>query len=368
MKRLPWRALSQLLIWSLVLLLFWWLLRTVTIADLLPIFQRLTLGNIALLVLANLVVLITLCGRWWLFLNGAGYSLPFWRLLGYRVAAFAVSYFTPGPHLGGEPLQVYLVSKRHGVPPAVAIATVTLDKILELVINFLVLGAGLVFLLQQPQLATLLAPATLYLAFALSLLPIVLLLALFASRHALVRWVTQPPRATRTGVPFLAKHLNRWLHIIEQSELRIMALWRSNPRLFVIACGISLLSWAALIGEFWYMTSVLGLALSFREAFTLLLAMRVAILLPMPAGLGAVEAGLTLVTTALGLPPATGLGLSLLIRLRDVSLGLIGLWLAGGVVWRRANGPAPGVTTVPSEPPFPASPLLERWPHEDVAG
>lgn len=368
MKHFPWRAFSQLLVWLLVLLLFWWLLRTVTFTDLLPIFQRLTLGNIAILALANLIVLITLCGRWWLFLDGAGYPLPFWRLLGYRVAAFAVSYFTPGPHIGGEPLQVYLVSKRHGVPPAVAIATVTLDKVLELVINFLVLGAGLVFLLQQPQLATLLSPATLYLAFALSLLPIVLLLALFVSRHALVRWVTQPQQSTSEGMSFLAKRLHRWLHIIEQSELRILALWQSNPRLFLIACGISILSWGALIGEFWYMTAVLGLALSFQEALTLLLAMRVAILLPMPAGLGAVEAGLTLVTTALGLPPATGLGLSLLIRLRDVSLGLIGLWLAGGAVWRRPNGTASAVTTVPSETTFSASPLLERWPHEDVAG
>lgn len=354
MKRFPWRALSHLLLWLLVLLLFWWLLRTVTFTDLLPIFQRLTLRNVALLVLANLIVLITLCGRWWLFLDGAGYRLSFWRLLGYRIAAFAVSYFTPGPHVGGEPLQVYLVNKQHGVPPAVAIATVTLDKVLEMVMNFLVLGGGLTFLLQQPQLATRLSPTALYLALAISLLPLVLLITLFASRHALLHWVTQPQRPRSAAGPFLAKHIHRWLQIIEQSELRIIALWRSSPRLFLSACGVSILSWGALIGEFWYMTTVLGLDLSFSEAITLLFALRVAILLPLPAGLGAVEAGLTLVTTALGLPPATGLGLSLLIRLRDVSLGVIGLWLAGDALWRQTN------TTAPTETAFQASPLLER--------
>ena len=367
MKRFPWHTLSQRLPWLLVLVLFWWLLRTVTLTDLLPIFQRLTLRNVAILVVANLLVLIALCSRWWLLLNGAGYTIPFGRLLRYRVAAFAISYFTPGPHVGGEPLQVYLVSKRHGVPPAVAIATVTLDKMLDLGINFLVLGGGLAFLLQQPQLTTLLSPYTLYLALALSLLPIVLLLILFASRHALVHWVTQRQYPSCTAIPFIVKQLNRWLHLIEQSETEIRRLWDSNPRLFLMAGLLSILSWGALIGEFWYMTAALGLSLSFREAITLLLAMRVAILLPMPAGLGAVEAGLTLVTTALGLPPATGLGLSLLIRLRDVSLGISGLWLGGGALWRQ-TGDLPTITTLPSEAAFQASPLLDPWLREDVVG
>lgn len=368
MKRFPWRALSHLLLWLLVLVLFGWVLRAIAFTDLLHVFQQLTLSNIAILVLANLVVLITLCSRWWLFLDSASYPIPFIRLLGYRVAAFAVSYFTPGPHVGGEPLQVYLVSKRHGVPPAVAIATVMLDKGLEMVINFLFLGAGLAFLLHQPRLAALLSDNTVYLSIGVSLLPLVLLVTLYASRHALARWVTQPRQHSRSSTASIAKQLKRWLHIIEQSETQIISLWRSHPSRFLTAGVVSIVSWGALIGEFWYMTTALGLGLSGSEAITLLLAMRVAILLPLPAGLGALEASLTLATTALGLPPATGLGLSLLIRLRDVSLGLIGLWLAGGAVWRQALIPTPAGTPPPSEITFQASPLLEPWPREDVVG
>ena len=368
MKAPAWRTLSQLFLFLLALLLFWWTLRALQLHDLRQLFQHLTLRNLAILVLVNLVVLITLCGRWWLFLAGAGYPIAFWRLLGYRTAAFAISYFTPGPHIGGEPLQVYLVSKRHGVPTAVAIATVTLDKLLEMVSNLLVLGAGLAFVLQQSILVNALSPKALYLAFGLVLLPLPALAALYYGRHALAHWLA--PLHRRKGRPrdaaAMSTRLEEWLLTIAQSEAQISALWRNSPRLFLAACFISILSWGALVGEFWYMTSTLGLGLSLSGAVTLLLAMRVAMLLPLPAGLGAVEASLTVATGALGLPPVAGLGLGLLIRLRDVSLGIIGLWLGGGALWQPAHAATPTVATVASETGFQATPLRESWPREDA--
>lgn len=369
MKFPAWRILSQLILCLLALLLFWWTLRAIQVNDLRQLFQQLTLRNLAILVLANLVVLITLCGRWWLFLAGAGYPLPFWRLLGYRIAAFAVSYFTPGPHVGGEPLQVYLVSKRQGVPTAVAIAAVTLDKLLEMVMNLLVLGAGLAFVLQQSILINALPPKTLYLAFGLLLLPLLALAVLYYGRHALAHWLAARRRkGHRIDATALSTRLDGWLQTIAQSEAQIIALWRNTPQIFVAACFVSILSWGALVGEFWYMTQTIGLGLSLRGAVTLLLAMRVAMLLPLPAGIGALEASLTVAATALGLPPVAGFGLGLLIRLRDVSLGVIGLWLGGGTLWRPAPVATPAVATLPNETGFQVTPMHESWPREDAIG
>ena len=53
----------------------------------------------------------------------------------------------------------------------------------------------------------------------------------------------------------------------------------------------------------------------------------------------AIEAGLALAATALGLSPAAGLSMSLLIRLRDVTLGLVGLWLGGFTLWPQQTRP-----------------------------
>jgi uncharacterized protein (TIRG00374 family) len=323
-----------------------------------------------LLILANLLVLVTLSSRWWLFLYGQGFALPFWRLLGYRVAAFAVSYFTPGPHFGGEPLQVYLVSSRHGVPAAVAIAAVTLDKLLEMVINLLVLGFGLVLILQQQVLAEVLTQRALYLAIGLLLLPLPVLSALFYGRYSLADWLatwSQRGQAHPIPHPTAPTRLARWVQTIRQSEAQVVALWQSAPLTFLIAGLVSVLSWLTLIGEFWYMTHTLALGLSFAQAMTLLLAMRVAILLPMPAGLGALEASLALATSALGLHPAAGIGLSLMIRLRDVVLGIIGLWLGGFTLWRSARRGARPMSLAPDAlAPQQGGILVESWPRKDT--
>lgn len=328
MKGQSWRLGFQLTLFLLLLLCCWWLLRTIRLEELGRIWQQLTITKGALLVAANLLVLITLTNRWWLFLFGLGYPLPFFSLLRYRIAAFAVSYFTPGPHFGGEPLQVYLVNKRHNVPVATAIAAVTLDKVLEMAVNFTMLAGGAFFILQQQVLKVDVAHGTGTTLWGVLLLPLAGGAFFWSGRQRLFDRMNNdwrvPPR------------LVHWLTTLHQSLVQVFDLWQHKPQLFLAAGAVSLLSWVALIGEFWYMTAALDLGLGFAQAMTLLLAMRVAILLPMPAGLGTLEASLALATTALGLSPAAGLSMGLLIRLRDVILGLVGLWLGGFALWRQA--------------------------------
>ena len=77
------------------------------------------------------------------------------------------------------------------------------------------------------------------------------------------------------------------------------------------------------------MLRVLGLNLTPVQTISVLTAARIAYLLPLPAGLGTLEASQVLALGALGLNPALGISLSLLIRARDVALGGFGLWWAG---------------------------------------
>lgn len=326
MKVQPLRLGFQLALCLLLLLFGWWLFQTIDLTEIAQILQQLTLRKGMLLVVANLIVLVTLTCRWWLFLYGLGYPVPFFSLLRYRIAAFAVSYFTPGPHFGGEPLQVYLTNQRHGVPTATAIAAVTLDKLLEMTINFAVLAGGALFILHPAE-----WPSTITDQSRTTMVSLFLLLSVVG----FLFWGGQ--RLFRQAHNWtLSARFVRWLDTLKQSFGQILDLWRSKPALFFAAGFVSLLSWAVLIGEFWYMTATLELGLGFSQAMTMLFAMRVAILLPMPAGLGALEASLALATAALGLSPAAGLSMGLLIRLRDVTVGMVGLWLGGFVLWRHA--------------------------------
>jgi glycosyltransferase 2 family protein len=329
------------LIWvTLAVLLLWVTFRSVDLDEVWERLLRLEPQQIALLLVVNLAVLATFSARWWLLLYAQGYKIPYFRLITYRLATFAVSYFTPGPHFGGEPLQVYLVSSRHGVPVSASVAAVLVDKVLEMTVNFIFLTLGVLFVVQAQALVGISEEQLLLSSLALLTLPLSLLIALFLGMHPLSALLAMLDRlrrqwAVRRGkAEGLSLDEMRLWRAIRQSEEQSIALCRDHPVFLLLAIGASLLSWAAIIGEFWLMTNVLGLNLALPEAITALLAARVAILLPMPAAIGALEASQALAMRILGQSPAAGVSLSLLIRGRDLLLGIVGLWLAGALVWK----------------------------------
>jgi uncharacterized membrane protein YbhN (UPF0104 family) len=107
---------------------------------------------------------------------------------------------------------------------------------------------------------------------------------------------------------------------------------------------LSLLIWISMLAEFWLTVRFLGLHLDLAGAIILLTSARVAFLLPIPAGAGSLEAALILTADALGVPPALAISLSILIRLRDLSLAGLGLTLVAALARTRpaATLPASG--------------------------
>src|SRR5690606_19902031 len=104
----PWR---RALLLGLALLLLFWVGSTISLTETLATLAHLGPGDLLILAGVNLLVFSTFAGRWWLLLRAQGYHLPYWRLISYRITAFAISYFTPGSHFGGEPYQIYAVSR-----------------------------------------------------------------------------------------------------------------------------------------------------------------------------------------------------------------------------------------------------------------
>lgn len=133
----------RLLLWLALPLALAWAMRGVSVAQVLEGLRELTLAELVVLIAVNLLMVSAFSGRWWVLLRARGLRLPYLRLTGYRLAAFSISYFTPGTHFGGEPLQVHLLQRRHHVPLPQATASVVLDKAIELVANFGFLAIGL---------------------------------------------------------------------------------------------------------------------------------------------------------------------------------------------------------------------------------
>ena len=321
------RRLVRGLPWLLSAALLAVVIRLVPVNEVIAALRQLRPGEVAVLIVANGVVLLAITTRWALLLRGQGYSVPFTDLFGYRLAVFGLSYFTPGPHIGGEPLQLLLVEREHGVPRSVALAAVALDKAIEFGVNFTFLLLGIAAVLRWRIVPADAARQALGLVAALLALPVLYVVATAAGRFPAAR-LTHRLAGARLLRP-LATRLLAAVVVVEAGERQVGAFYRRAPLAFAAALGVTLLGWLALVGEFWLMIRFLGLDLMLPQLVTALTAARLSILLLLPAGLGALELSQAMAFGALGLDPSVGIAAGLLIRARDTLLAGFGLWWGG---------------------------------------
>lgn len=327
MKRI---SLLKNLLWLIVPFLITWAFRDVSFYEVSLVLRRLSLTQVAILIGLNLVIILLFSSRWWLISRHQGHVLPYMNLVYYRLAAFGISYYTPGPQFGGEPLQVHLLRRRHQVPMEAAVAGVTLDKLLELSVNFTILFAGLAFvLLDAPLLNHGFSSLLLFAAFVL-ILPSIYLVALILGFRP-ISWLFRRLVILTHRYSFLRRLQSGAL----STERQVSSISRSQPHLIIVSLILSLLIWTLAILEYHLTLTFLGASLTLPQTVTLLTAARIAFLTPLPGGIGVLEAGQVFTISALGFDPALGISASLLIRARDLTLGAIGLFFV--YIFTRTN-------------------------------
>jgi uncharacterized protein (TIRG00374 family) len=298
------------------LLLLRWTFRQVPFDQVWATLRQLNVVQLAVWLLVNLGLLILMTGRWWLILRTLGHHLPCLILTRYRLGSFAISYFTPGPQFGGEPVQVLVLRQRHGIPGTTGTASVGLDKLLELIANFSFLVYGITVALVGAWMSKELRVAGLLLALSLLAFPLAYLILMLAGYKPLNGLMGHLPKRIAQ---------NRFSEILQRVETEMSDFCVAYPRTVLLATLISLSVWVGMVFEYWLLTYFLGLRLSGVQTIIALTAARLAFLTPLPAGLGALEASQVLALEILGLDPSYGVSISLLIRLRDILFGLIGL-------------------------------------------
>ena len=178
------------LLWLLACLvagaLLVWVWHSVSFAETAIMLRQLGALQMLYLVAINGLILLIQNARWWLILRGLGHKLPYLYLTGYRLAAFGLSYFTPGPLFGGEPLQAYLIVRNHSVPHTIAIAAVTLDKSLELFVNFTFLVIGVIVILHGQWFNNIIGAKAIFFALILLTLPLAFLGAIWVGWHPII--------------------------------------------------------------------------------------------------------------------------------------------------------------------------------------
>jgi glycosyltransferase 2 family protein len=301
--------------------LLWIALQNAPLVDIWASLQRLTLGQLAIIFILDVIVCVLVTMRWWIIVCAESSAVPLLPLVGYRMAAFALSYFTPGPQVGGEPLQVLYLQKNYGLGYVRATSAVIMDKLIEFLTNFLFLGIGLYAVSRVGIFSGNEIKAT------VSMIPLVALL-LWPLAHIILLYNRRFPLSTILRVAQARFGRRNWIRLLMVSERMAGAFCRRHPQMLLASLGVSLLSWIGMAFEYSLMARFLQISLDLWQVLAALTALQLAFLLPLPAGLGALELSQVLVMRALGLPDALGISLSLLMRARDLFNGGIGLLVA----------------------------------------
>ena len=112
---------------------------------------------------------------------------------------------------------------------------------------------------------------------------------------------------------------------VEYVESKLQDYIIKNPARIIAILGISASGWILIFFEYWIVMLFLGKSLTLLQLFIIIIIIRISFLLPLPGALGALEAAHVLAMQSLGLDPALGISMCILIRFRDFLLSLIGI-------------------------------------------
>lgn len=316
------------LLWLVALSLGAWTLAQLPLAEISNSISSLSTMEWIFWLGLNGMIILVLGLRWQLLNIALGAPIGLLRLLAIRQAGQAVSFITPGPQFGGEPLQVYWLYK-YGLPLRKALLSLGMDRFFELWINFSVLLLAVLLLLtgigdtrgNNNTTSTIGDWQT-------ALVPLLIFLGLmFSLAWILIKqpqWINN--RLERIAARWQHNHRLNNINQHWQSlgdDLRIAL--RTQKTRFLLATLLSLLGWAGLLGELYVILHFVGIDADLHSFLIILVAMRMALLLPMPGGVGTIEASVLWSFHALNLPASAALGLIALMRVRDAIVLIIGL-------------------------------------------
>jgi len=317
------KTLRIFAVYSVLTLLLYFAFRNAPLIDIWNTLTSLKLWQIGLILLINAFVIVCITARWWIIVRAENPSVPFLPMIGYRLSVFAVSYFTFGPQVGGEPLQIIYLQRNHGLTSARATSAVIMDKLLEFLVNFVLIGVGAWAIVRVglfSENGSRLTLSLIAVGVVLLSLPLVQIILLYNG--------ILPISKILLSQPFIQKK-SKAVRLILVSERMASAFCRKHVRAMSLSIFVSLAAIAGITIEYYLMVFFLGMQINVIQIFAALTAMQIAFLMPVPGGLGALEASQVFALGAFGQTASAAISLTLLMRARDILNGGIGLLLAG---------------------------------------
>jgi len=300
--------------------LVFWLYQKVGVNEALIALNILQGWQILILFLLSVVGIFIWIIRWKIILQTLEKKkFPYPPLIEARVGERAISYLTPGIHYGGEVVRILIFKDKQTVSAEQVTTSVILDRITEIsgMCLFSFLAASVLVFEGNYAWASFLT------GFAIFILLILLFIFKFVGFRAITHFVTRfiPKKRTWSG----QRRMNQLKYKIRLVGKKINSLFRKSPRLFYQATVLSCLFFLVGALEMWLFIIFLGGRFSFAYTLPMRVVIAFAGLIPISASLGVYEGANVLAFSAFGLGAGMGLGYSLVQRLIDFVVVLIGI-------------------------------------------
>lgn len=237
-----------------------------------------------------------------------------------KLAGEAVNQLTPLANLGGEPLKAYLLKKH--TPGPRGMASVLIDKTVQLVVGLVFTIGGLVVLFDHHDLARF-VPFE-YKAGLIALLTMSIIGLWLFSRNQDRMFTSLFGLLRRLGVnaQFIEQNMGR----AERVDTSVGYFYREHKIRFLKALFFQGIGWLMGTCETYVILMMLGTDIDFGFCFLLTALGTIinSLFFFMPSNIGVMEGGQVFLFSMLGLNPALGLSMALLKRIRRILWILVG--------------------------------------------
>lgn len=250
--------------------------------------------------------------RWKEILKSQGYNIPTISLFRPYLAGFSLCYLVPMVVLGGEFFRSYFIREKFDVPLKKSLASVILDRILEVTVYLVVIVAGLIFFFLKIGLP----PKNLG----------IILAGLLTFFIAGISFFYFKGFKRESIAKFFPRLFNQKLFDSEPLEIEkaIFQFLKPKKSFFWKGWGLTFLKSAIALVRAWLLILFLGKTMGF-SALSILGFTYLALMIPIPANIGCHEAFQAFAFNSLELGAGLGTAFSMIIRGAEITVALIGL-------------------------------------------
>ena len=311
MKKLNKRILISISLVIGIILFVSVFIRNLEVFDLL---KRISYFYLIFYVLFSFSIILVHVLRWKVIAYSHDIKISYWRLLLYKISGYSISYLTPSAHLGGEAVRGWLVKSKKVKFP-LALSSVIIDKYIEITTYFIIGTIGVLILLLNMTITE-----NAFIIISLALILSALSLYLFYTRIAQGK-----PVISLLLKSIKSKKLKKFKSNIKHTEKLMSKFFANKTKSLMIAFSMSFTSNFLMFLEYFFLLKAFGITATFSQIFMIVAVIAITYILPVPAALGLLETGQFGLFAFMALNPLIGLGLSLIVRLRDCILSAFGL-------------------------------------------